>query len=157
MSLHDLLFNSAGRIPRHVWWLASLALIAVEFTVTVAMQPDYWSMSEGKLVPPNLPVTLFSLAMLIPNYIITVKRLNDRERPAWIAGLVVVILAAISIGDYFQIDQLDAADAIRFAELAALLAMLVVIVYECGLWRGTKGPNRHGPDPLDSQLVHNDP
>lgn len=157
MRLHNLLFNSDGRIPRHVWWLTLLALLAIEITVTLIMQPDYFSMSDDGMAPPNLPVTLFSLAMIIPNYIIAVKRLNDRERPAWIAGLAAAVIAAITIGDYFGANQSDASDMFLFAQLGALLVMLVVIVYECGLWRGTKGPNRHGPDPLGSQLVRNDP
>jgi uncharacterized membrane protein YhaH (DUF805 family) len=104
----------SGRARRaEFWWfvlfnlLGSLALGLVDAAVFGA-QPGAASVFQP----------LFSLAMLLPNIAVSVRRLHDTDRTGW--WYLLVLLPVIGI--------------------------IVLIVWY--VQRGTDGPNRFGPDPL---------
>jgi uncharacterized membrane protein YhaH (DUF805 family) len=78
-----------------------------------------------------------------------VKRLHDRDRPG--------ILAAVFLGPSLLVGITDALGITgrgTWNTLDYLLNGLVLIVslwalVELGFLRGTQGPNRYGPDPLE--------
>lgn len=94
--------------------------------------------------------SLWSLATLVPNIAVSVRRLHDINRTGWwlvlpvipyVIGLVVMLGAAagqsfglIAIGGIFT--------------LIGLVGAIVLLVFYC--LPGTPGSNRFGPDPLTS-------
>ena len=91
---------------------------------------------------------LWSLATLVPNIAVAMRRLHDTDRTGWwlllpvipyVIGLVIMLAAAagqnlglIAIGGIFS--------------LIGLVGAIVLLVFYC--LPGTPGPNRFGPDPL---------
>lgn len=91
---------------------------------------------------------LWSLATLVPNIAVAMRRLHDTDRTGWwlllpvipyVIGLVIMLGAAasrnlglIAIGGIFS--------------LIGLVGAIVLLVFYC--LPGTPGPNRFGPDPL---------
>nr|WP_245649155.1 DUF805 domain-containing protein [Sphingomonas mali] len=93
---------------------------------------------------------LWSLATLVPNIAVAMRRLHDTDRTGWwlllpvipyVIGLVIMLGAAagqnlglIAVGGIFS--------------LIGLVGAIVLLVFYC--LPGTPGPNRFGPDPLGS-------
>ncbi len=113
----------SGRAPRsEFWWyvlfvwVASIVLSIVDSTLfgTVVMMPGGFSASTST---PYLS-GLFSLAILLPNLAVSVRRLHDTDRSGW--WLLI--------------------------SLIPLVGFIVLLVFFTS--RGTDGDNRFGPDPL---------
>jgi uncharacterized membrane protein YhaH (DUF805 family) len=111
MAWCELYLSCHGRISRRQYWLASLPLIGAQILIELLIASD---------VEPVL-AALLSLAVAIPSFVITIKRLHDRGRNGWFASIA----------------------AIPF--LGAIWLLI-----EAGLLPGTRGPNRFGPDPLEA-------
>jgi len=91
---------------------------------------------------------LWSLATLVPNIAVSMRRLHDTDRTGWwlllpvipyVIGLVIMLGAAagqnlglIAVGGIFS--------------LIGLVGAIVLLVFYC--LPGTPGSNRFGPDPL---------
>jgi len=113
--------NFNGRAPRSEYWWWVLALIIISFIASLidamvivpVLGADLAAKSGG------LPIsTIVSLALLIPNIAVAVRRLHDRDMSGWwiLIGFVPVIGFLVLLFWYVQ--------------------------------RGTDGPNRFGDDPL---------
>lgn len=113
----------AGRAQRsEFWWfvlfvwVTSIVLTIVDSTMfgTVVRTPGGFSAST------NTPYLsgLFSLAILLPNLAVSVRRLHDTDRSGWwlLIGLI------------------------------PLVGFIVLLVFFTS--KGTEGDNRFGPDPL---------
>lgn len=116
---------------------------------------------SGLMLIGNL-ANLASLAFLIPNLAVGVRRLHDTNRTGWwlvmptgvlITGFTLfMILNATTIGEIFRSENPSQeaffsiiGQAILLIWLPALVAGLVVFVFT--VLDGTKGPNKYGPDP----------
>lgn len=93
---------------------------------------------------------IWSLATLVPNIAVAVRRLHDTNRTGWwlllpvipyVIGLFIMLGAAagqnlgmVAIGGIFT--------------LIGLICAIVLLVFYC--LPGTPGPNRFGPDPMGS-------
>ncbi|MGW8191293.1 DUF805 domain-containing protein [uncultured Sphingomonas sp.] len=107
-------FEVRGRSRRQEYWMFTLFSILVGIATTIvdrALGFD-WD-STG---PIN---GLTSLALLIPSFTVTFRRLHDTDRSAWWMLLV-------------------------FLPIIGWIWLFVLYVTE-----GTRGPNRFGPDPKD--------
>lgn len=71
----------------------------------------------------NLVAIIFSLAVLYPSICIAIKRCHDRDKSGWWILIIVIPL------------------------IGAIWWLI-----EFGFMRGTAGPNRFGPDPLEGQM-----
>jgi len=93
---------------------------------------------------------LSSLALLLPNLAVTVRRLHDTDRSGWWLAIQLT-LAAATIG-IFVFTLLYGTDRIAWwllcslASLAAGTVAIALFVFMCR--RGTIGPNRFGQDPV---------
>ena len=93
---------------------------------------------------------LVGLAMTLPAYFLMVKRSNDRDYPQ----TYVQALMALNIA--FQIKNMIMPIEVGGPSFLSLIFSLVLAV--AGLWalvdlgflQGTRGPNRYGPDPLET-------
>jgi uncharacterized membrane protein YhaH (DUF805 family) len=128
-----------GRISRRPFWIAFLTLMVAEIAVlTVA----YWI--EGDRLG-----AIVDLAFNYPAFALFTKRGHDRDMPTW---LVAIFFAMAVLMNFLAVLGWSG----RMAEpTPAMLIILVpwvlfsiALLIELGFRRGTQGPNRYGPDPL---------
>lgn len=145
MNLITLFATFTGRIGRKSWWIGFLLLTVVEFGLIALLDPAF--LSEDP-VTPNLAHTLVTLVLCVPALAITLKRFNDRDYVWWIGYAVFVPAILFYIASYFGLflnpDEFSLTEHLLFWPMV-LLGLLVLV--DNGFMRGTKGPNRYGPDP----------
>ena len=107
--------NFSGRAQRSAfwWWQLFCLLVGIGLNIIDAVLfPDLLFDSNGPLMG------LWSLAILIPNIAMGVRRLHDRDKSGWFLLLILIPVIGFFILLYFFVTP------------------------------GTQGPNRFGPDPL---------
>ena len=90
---------------------------------------------------------IFSLAVLVPNLAVAVRRLHDTDRSGWwiLLPVVPVILALVAL---FAGAAAASPSAMIFAGVAllgVLICSILLLVWYCT--EGTRGQNRYGDDP----------
>lgn len=129
VSLAEYLFSSAGRLGRAPFLIGAAGLLSLALAFKAVVPSDLQWL--GWLVDPPL---------LFCGCCITSKRLHDRGRTGWWAG---VILAAL-IGVWVKPQGF-------FAFLFVLV--LVWTAVELGLIAGEQGANRFGPSPASPAVA----
>lgn len=121
----ELFFSSTGRLARTPFLIASALLFGVAFLYYwVTPEPVQWL--TGWVVYPVL---------LISGCCLLAKRLHDRGRSGWWAGLI--ILAVIAVFPWPQ----------GFFDFV-FSAIVIWAVVELGVMPGEAGANRFGQSPL---------
>lgn len=153
--LGHTLFGFGGRLNRapYIVWSLVIAVISAGAFFAIAT-PLGWLEAAVPDMRPRLLLAGISAVLLWPTLALLVKRLNDRDRPAWLAALVLVpsyvnIFVTPHVGQFKFDSNTD-------TPLQVALGLLVVIVSVYAfieLWclRGTVGENRHGPDPVEGK------
>jgi uncharacterized membrane protein YhaH (DUF805 family) len=147
--LKELFFGFSGRISRKWWWLGTLTIAMGSIAGTLLIDPGVLDFQRPGPRIPNWSDTIWQLALVIPGTALMVKRFNDRDRPYWLGYAFGIAGALLTAGPHFGFfytqrpSTVGAAITIVFA-LAFLFAFI-----DNGFLRGNKGPNRHGPDPLN--------
>src|SRR5258708_36250828 len=152
MGLRSFLFGFEGRINRAKLWLVALiSLIATMFIMMQSLFALADSLSGGApaTIASLLPILFYAIAcplFAISQWIfaaVTIKRLHDRNKSGWwiIPFYVLPILLPEVAGGLGQ------------SYLAFFLGLVAFILsiwsfVEMFCLRGTRGPNRLGPDPL---------
>jgi len=149
VSLFDFFFSFRGRISRQSWWLGFIALVTIGIPVSLWLDPASFDPNTSAIKPPSLALTLWNLAVCLPTAAVTIKRLNDRDWPSWIGYLLAVLFVVLAIANYFGrlLDPEKMAPAEAFA-FGTILVLFLWTLVDNAFFRGTEGPNRHGPDPL---------
>ena len=145
-SIVQLLTTFTGRIDRKQWWIGFVIVVLASLGGTVLLNPE--SLTAEGVPPVNWVDTIWQLALLVPGTAITVKRFNDRDWPWWLGYALAAYSALIYLLPHagFAIDpNADWTGTILFwIFFAALIAAFI----DNGFLRGTRGPNRYGPDPI---------
>ena len=169
MSFSQLFFSFEGRLRRRWFWLGMITITILNILVMYWLRPDFFNVADPDdlealkaVYKPDWRMTLYSLLILFPVAALIIKRLNDRDRPRWIAYVLLamsfVYLLLPYIGEDFT-SQLTDPTALQnpSTELMAYFAFQLVhfifalwMLIELGLLRGTRGANQHGPDPKES-------
>lgn len=146
----DLFTSFHGRISRQSWWLGIVILFPLSIAGAALLDPERYSLVSSVVLPPNLAATIWSLLVVFPMTAITVKRFNDRDWPNWLGygyGLIASVqIIALHFG-FLAGPVMSTQETIAIV-IFGLLGLFIVIVN--GFLRGTPGPNRYGPDPLQS-------
>lgn len=138
MNWRYLLDAFEGRIGRRTFWIA-MAIVGLA---------NYLACSAAQQIQGDQLNAIVDLAFTYPEFAIAVKRANDRDLPLW---LVAIFFAASLLLDLIMVlgwggEQTPSTLAVVLA--VPFTAVGVGLLVELGFRKGTRGPNRHGPDPL---------
>jgi uncharacterized membrane protein YhaH (DUF805 family) len=98
---------------------------------------------------------VIQLVLLYPSAALMIKRLQDRNRPAWFAALILVPLILQGITNIIGITGGPTNQGmLDYLFGAWILIVAVWFFVELGCLRGTVGPNQYGPDPLGDQAIN---
>jgi uncharacterized membrane protein YhaH (DUF805 family) len=145
--------NFDGRITRKTFWLASIAVLVIELLIAAAAAATAEEFADEATGDLATDIVLF--AFLYPQFAISVKRGHDRNISTWVIGAWYVVLAMSDILRFFGWLQsspnqnvFSSANLISFAFIMIAGIISLALLIELGFRRGTRGPNRYGPDPL---------
>jgi uncharacterized membrane protein YhaH (DUF805 family) len=141
MSMTQLLFLFQGRLNRQPYWLIAIAIavvviLLVLFALATGFEGDFAGSGAIFLILGILYIPLVWIGLAI-----SAKRLHDRNKSAWWL-IVFYIVPGILGGIAYQIGMAGAVLHI------VSFGITVWAFVELGCLRGTRGPNRYGPDPL---------
>ncbi|MGE0626960.1 MAG: DUF805 domain-containing protein [Hyphomicrobiaceae bacterium] len=152
MSLLHFFFSPYGRISRQAFWLGLIVLSAASLPISLLLDPNPLARTNtNEIAPPSLASTVWNLMLAWPSAAISIKRFNDRDRPWWIGYLMFVAMVAMLIANHagLLLNPNSAAPTERLV-FAGMLMFFVWALVDNALFRGTEGPNRYGPDPLEA-------
>jgi len=144
MNWVQLFTSFEGRINRRPFWIAWIVLIAIEIVVMLAAEGPH----EDRLT------ALADLILIYPQFAVCAKRGHDRNTPTWVIGLFFALAAAFDLlllGGWITTADLKSPPAPVLFLVIPLVLLALVLVVDLGFRRGTRGPNRYGPDPLEAQ------
>ena len=139
MDWNYLLWRFDGRIGRRTFWIAFLTVGLIELACHLAAQ----SLEQERLS------SIISLAFGYPEFAILAKRGHDRNISTWVPGAFYAYSALIDF--VFVIGAAGTQD--DPSSLVILLTIpwivfAIALLLDFGFRKGTRGPNRFGPDPL---------
>src|SRR5215813_2402707 len=144
MNRVQLFTSFEGRISRRPFWIAWIILIAIEIVVMLAAEGPH----EDRLT------ALADLILIYPQFAVCAKRGHDRNTPTWVIGLFFALAAAFDLlllGGWITTADLKSPPAPVLFLVIPLVLLALVLIVDLGFRRGTRGPNRYGPDPLQAQ------
>ncbi len=159
MNISQLFFSFEGRLNRAKWWLASLilAVVAIVLVLLALMALGVSWMMARATTGGALATLVVTVLIAYPATAIMIKRLNDRDRPTWMAAVfwapsVLSLLGELAgltmtMHDYGGV-SMPAPTALGWIINIASFVIGIWAIIELGILRGTDGPNPHGPDPL---------
>ncbi|SHK43085.1 Uncharacterized membrane protein YhaH, DUF805 family [Bradyrhizobium lablabi] len=152
MSLRSFLFSFEGRINRAKYWLVALASLIIAMFImmkSLFVLADSLREADPATIATFLPILFYAIAY--PLFAVglwtyaatTIKRLHDRNRSGWWIipfGVLPVLLPEVAgaLGQSYL--------ALFLGTVAFVLSIWSFVETFC--LRGTRGPNRFGPDPL---------
>jgi len=115
------LFSFSGRVPRHVYWVALLTMLAINFRVCADLVDPTRNSSYSVTMSWITYLIWLPIAMWI-SLAVQIKRWHDLDKSGWwvLIGLVPIV------GGFW-------------------------VLIENGCIEGTKGPNRFGPNPNEAE------
>ena len=164
MSLFHLLFGFSGRANRGKFWLAvvlwiifwAIAMLVCVLAAIVILGlhlPDS-SLPHDELIARYVRLAFdylgllivyiaFTVVSLISGFAVGIKRLHDRDKSGW--WILLFYLAPSLLGSIANANEHPLAG---FVLGVGSFVISIWALVELGFLRGTVGPNRYGPDPL---------
>ena len=156
MSWGDIFFAFSGRMDRKAYWTASVAIAAAGLAFAALLTDlatghpfsrNVWMRSADSF-SIWFPVWVAYFGLIAwPASAIAIKRLHDRNRPAWIWYGYFALSMIASLIPARENPQAELSQASEFALTVYFFASAYIFV-ELGILRGTAGVNRFGVDPL---------
>jgi uncharacterized membrane protein YhaH (DUF805 family) len=138
MPTSQLLFSFHGRLNRLPYWLTSIAILVLTIVLVAVL---FTVMDLGVRLFVILGVLYIPLLWIA--FALGAKRLHDRDKSAWWLLVFYVLPSILS-------NLADSASGVGILLLLAGAALSIWALVELGCLRGTVGPNRFGPDPLEA-------
>src|SRR5262245_28994941 len=141
------LFDPRGRTNRAKFWLATL-LYLLMYAVAFAL---FYLLAQQGMNVQAIGIQAITLVVgTVSSILIGIRRLHDRDKSGhwlWLFILVPGILSGVGAAISMTNPQAQAIDLLL--EVASFAISIWALV-ELGFLRGTTGPNRFGPDPLQA-------
>ena len=137
-AMTDLFFSFQGRINRQLYWLA----VGFMTALLVALANIDYEAGKSKINVIGLITLVALFAAMWASLALAAKRLHDRDKSNWWMVIFYLIPAVLR---FFAEEMGGAGIVFTLVSLGFTLWGFV----EVGFMRGTSGPNRYGPDPLD--------
>jgi uncharacterized membrane protein YhaH (DUF805 family) len=136
------LFTSfEGRITRQPFWIAWAVFVAIEIAISLSGGDDArWG-------------SALDLMLVYPQLAVCAKRGHDRNSPIWVVGLFFAVGAVLDVfllGGWITNADVANATPLMLAFLVPYAVFGLALIIDLGFRRGTAGPNRYGPDPLET-------
>jgi uncharacterized membrane protein YhaH (DUF805 family) len=132
-----LLTSIEGRINRQPFWIALLCLLVPELIAHFTIG-NRWS-------------SIVSLILAYPSFAVLAKRGHDRNVPTWVPGL---FMAGSVVFDLLVLLDLvgptESPNTLFYVVGISVGLVGLILLIDFGFRRGTVGPNRYGPDPLEA-------
>jgi uncharacterized membrane protein YhaH (DUF805 family) len=132
-----------GRIGRKLFWIGFVVLAAAE----ISSQILAYAIQGEKLG------SIVDLAFTYPEFSLVLKRAYDRNIPMPVIAIffaVAVLVNFLALAGWIN-DSIEALGLLPRIILGAWAIYGAVLLIELGFRRGTEGPNRFGPDPLQGR------
>jgi len=129
-----------GRISRQPFWIALAVFFVIDVASTLAIEDDRLS-------------AVLDLVLTYPQFAVCAKRGHDRNTPMWVVGLFFALGVALDLmilGGWIVKAELSNPTPLIYAFLVPLGVFGLALIVDLGFRRGTVGPNRYGPDPLEA-------
>ena len=151
-------FSLKGRANRLPYWVVTLSVL-FGFLVLTALTFGLTDLSildetvvddEGTATDASwtLVITIVYALLVLP---VTARRLHDRAKSAWwLLPYLAVPSLIVEAGIYRPLGLNVPDDLVTLGNVVGYGLNLVALV-DLGFLRGTDGPNRYGPDPLDPE------
>lgn len=143
MNWKQLLFSTEGRIPRKTFWLGILF-------ITIAGVP---ALIAAAFLGGATAAGIVNLLFLWFGFALSAKRAQDRNRHYLIVAAYFALAVAVSgLAPNTAMTMMDTGAMNQTALGLASIVLLGYVIYlfvELGCLRGTVGPNKYGPDPLE--------
>lgn len=146
-----LFFSLHGRITRLQFWAGVATIVVLQLIVQIPVMNSA-GIEPDKGPPPlwfrNLSLFLDVLSAW-PLFAIMAKRQEDRDQGPRLSWYLVTLLLTFSSLEAFGLTQEGTAfTPLGYLVGLPLLGVIGIVIFELGTLRGTEGPNRFGPDPL---------
>ena len=135
-----------GRAPRAEYWWYALFAGTISFLLGRLDLKVFGPPVVGSYGPLTL---ILVIAVVIPGFALTVRRLHDTGRTGW-WSLIRVASVAIGLLGPGQIKQLLSGDKLLLTVVIVVFFVwicLAIILFVLMVSRGDEGANRYGPDP----------
>jgi uncharacterized membrane protein YhaH (DUF805 family) len=156
MNWVNLFFSSSGRANRLKYWVVAAAWLVFGWLVEFI-----WIVSGASQIRfgQNHLVDFLGLAVIAPGVYsliaVGIKRLHDRNKSGWWvlvfyfcpAAVEMIVPVAESLDSTLTIGLF--ADTLNSIFIFVSVGISIWMLVELGCLRGTLGPNKYGPDPLD--------
>ncbi len=140
----QLFTNVEGRIPRQVYWLGILAITVIGVP-TIALAAYLGGGTAGAIA---------NLFFLWCGFALSVKRAQDRDRHYLFVAAYFALVAVVTNLSASQSKTMgkmaSEQQPLLVAASLVFLAYMIFLFIDLGLRRGTVGPNKYGPDPLEA-------
>lgn len=162
-----------GRAARAEFWWFILFLLLLELAasfiggllmVPLLLKGNFTPDAiQGAMMPVTVGYGAIELALLLPSLGVLTRRLHDTNKSGWwivayyvLALVLLALLFALSlmgVSDYAPDAEMPTGIVMAFAFLGLLLFAFCIVLLVWCVKRGTVGPNRYGPDPLEAAII----
>lgn len=144
MNWVQLFTSFEGRISRQWFWIGWAFLVAVDIALWIGTR----SLDDERIS------AVADLVLTYPQFAVSAKRGHDRNTPTWVIGVFFaasVVFDLLQLGGWVTAASLERQTPLMTAILIPIGIFALVLIIDLGFRRGTVGPNRYGPDPLEPQ------
>jgi uncharacterized membrane protein YhaH (DUF805 family) len=150
MNLFALLTSLDGRIGRKSYWIGSLIIIGAVLAVAFAIMTVWGNTAFDNPDGGNNALShMLGWALLLASIPVSVKRLHDLNRSGHYLWPIFILDALLTAGDLARVTgTATEPNAIGWVLIAVYGIYSLVLLIHLGFYRGTRGPNDFGADPL---------
>lgn len=155
MTLMTLLTSLEGRIGRKSYWIGSLIIMgAVLATAIVIIAVCGEQVFDGPYSGNSALTLALGWVLLLASMPVAVKRLHDLNRSGHYLWPIFIFEGLLTAGDLTGITGTETEPTALGWVLVAIYGIYALALFiHLGFYRGTRGRNDFGPDPLAPEEI----